>query len=155
MIFVHLNADFLDRDFEFKNQFLDYKESKEVIEKRVYIKICVDDLLFLIPLRRNISQLKSNTSLRGCFYEVPSTVRSNAGLDFTKAILVEEKDILPSKGQIASSQKKKIINDYTQIESMYEKYYKDFKKSLKKGRTSRDQKFKYCVLRNLEDIIIE
>lgn len=151
--FVHLSSNYLDSEFIFRKQLLDIDEDKEAREKRVYVKVCIDDLLFLIPLRSNISNLTKNSALKNCFFEVPSSTRPNAGLDFTKAVLVENEDLIECDGAFAHSQKQRILSNYSLIESMYKTYYERFKKSLKKNRTDRDQEFKYCVLRNHEDKI--
>lgn len=151
-----LDLNFFNQSFAEPEQVQDYTKSEAERQRRVYVRLQFDGLEFLIPLTKSVANLSKNRNpdLQKCCYVIPSSTRPEAGIDFTKAILVQPNWILPVTQGIANSQEQLIIADIAKIDRAFGKFYKDFKKDLKKDRLQFNTKFRFTVLKEFKAQIL-
>lgn len=151
-----LDSDFFNQDFEKPEQVQDYTKSDAERQRRIYIRLQFDGLEFLIPLTKTVAKLSTNRNpdLQKCCYVIPSSTRSEAGVDFTKAILVQPNWIMPVTQGIANSQEQLIIADIAKIDRAFGNFYKDLKKDMKKNRLQFNTKFRFTVLKEFKSQIL-
>ncbi|MDR2599956.1 MAG: hypothetical protein LBC73_06735 [Oscillospiraceae bacterium] len=111
----------------------------------IFISLKYKGNQFYIPLRQHIDLTIGNIG-----YSLPSSTRPNAGLDFRKALIINnDLYILPlTVVEIASSQMKKITNDIMTIEALFIKYVDGYVKTAVKKRENIDRLYKFSTLHN-------
>ena len=100
---------------------------------------------FYVPLRKSI-----NLDMGRIGYYVPSSTRPEAGLDYRKALIVNDSRYVGSSASVAisSSQMTKITNDLPIIENSFIGYVKGYIKSFHKKREKIDRLYKFSTLHN-------
>lgn len=131
--------------------FEDFPHLMEIMEtdNRVYLGIILkmDKNNYFIPLR---SRAPKDPVYRKSIYPIPSNTRPDAGLDMRKALIVNDPKYITviSNPKIANKQMKKINNDISTIENMFEIYVRGYKRAFRKDRIERELPFKYSTLKN-------
>ena len=100
---------------------------------------------FYLPLRKSV-----NLDIGRIGYHVPSSTRTDAGLDYRKALIVN--DCVYVQGTtsvpISSSQMNRITKDLQTIENSFINYVKGYIKAARKKREKIDRLYKYSTLHN-------
>lgn len=124
---------------------------QEIMEKenRVYLGIVLnmDSNNYFIPLRTNAP---TGPQYSKSIYPIPSSTRPNAGLDFRKALIVNDMRHVRiiENPQVANSQMREIGNKIATIENMFGIYVNGYLKAVKKNRVQRELAYKYSTLQN-------
>lgn len=147
---------FFKRNFDDPEEILDKVKGKRAQEGRVYVcvKIELESNTYLVPLRRELGSMVKNPKLSAGYFRVPSSTKPNAGLDFRKTIIVNDKSLYTiSDAEIARSQKTIMQENLEEIKTSVTSYVDGFKKAVKKDRNKRDLLYKYSALNNfLEEL---
>ncbi len=122
------------------------KDRPQVLQKnRGYgiVSVTVNDLTFAIPLRSNMNH---NNGLKTIFQKRGGDKVWN-GLDYSKALLVEESDL----ARVAFKPREqaeydKIQKNKDKITSDFEKYVKNYIVCAEKGTSSTDKRYKFSTL---------
>lgn len=111
----------------------------------LFISIYHNGNQFYVPLRQNI-----DLSIGGIGYPLPSSTRPNAGLDFRKALIVNDSNYIQSLPTItiSSSQIGSLRANIATIESSFLNYVKGYVKSALKNRERVDRLYKFSTLHN-------
>ena len=134
-----MNLIILSEDFYSK-----YGSKIEVLDKKNRPYICltiqIEDKTFAIPLRHNINH-------PFCFYTIKP-----AGLDYTKAVVIENKSyISPDRPWIDSKEWKLIKKNENKIYYEFRKYFRQYKRALVHPDNPRSKVFlKYSALQYFE-----
>lgn len=147
----HYSLVFIKNDY-----FLDHPDLKEILKSdkmdesnrvHLFLNIRYKENNIFIPLRSNIDPMPK-FGLIG--FAVPSKARPNAGLDYRKILIINDLDYIefPDYMKIPVSQQKLINQGISTIEAQSIDYIKGYEKSFKKGRTLKDNKYKYSSLCN-------
>jgi len=109
----------------------------------LFINVNYNGNQFYIPLRSNVKHGNSG-------FSVPSSTRSNAGLDYRKALIVNDSKYIqrPSIVKIPSSQINHIQSNITAIAKGFSSYVSGYIKSANKNREHLDSKYKFSTLHN-------
>lgn len=111
----------------------------------LFLRIQIDENNILVPLRTNLPKL-TNTNIG---YSIPSKNKPNAGLDYRKILIVEDRYIIPINNlNIPKSQQRAISENYKTIEKQVNNYIKNYKKAVEKNRHFIDKRFKFSTLHN-------
>lgn len=135
--------------FKHKSNYLEMLNPNNLAKQssRFYLSIetMYNGCSFFVPLRRNIDLTI------GCIgYPVPSSTKPHAGLDYRKALVInDDKYInhLETCG-ISSSQMNKMFIEKHMIERSFIKYVERYVKAARKNRENIDKLFKYSTLHN-------
>lgn len=139
---------------QYNEQLLDVTKSSKDQVRRAYVCLILQDEFntYLIPLKTSIKDQKDDRTLQGTYYEVPSSNRPDAGLDFRKIILVNDSnDYTIEEAKISYTQKKIIQDNFDDIKKEAIKYIEGFKTAAKKKRIERERKFRFAALTNFID----
>ena len=119
---------------------------KNTQRKYIFLSVKYDGNTIFVPLRSVLPNLSN--ALIG--FPVPSTERPNAGLDYRKALIINDLDyiLMPTENTIPSSQQKILDANYETIEAQVIQYIKGYKKAALKNRHHKDCKFKFSTLHN-------
>lgn len=117
------------------------------------LKITADGNDYYLPLRNNLGADVRPFGRIG--HSVPSASRSDAGLDYRYALIVNDSRYIdiPSTQKIPNSQMNKITADYSAIVSEFTVYLNGFKKALRKNRVSREALFRESSLINFSSVL--
>lgn len=144
---------------EYNQQLLDVSKAARERESRAYVCLILKDEFntYLIPLKTSIKDQVNDPTLNGTYYEVPSTARPYAGLDYRKIILVNDSnDYTIEEAKISAAQKKIIQDNFEEIKKGAIKYIEEFKKVAQKKRIDRERKFRFAALSNfLEELGVD
>ena len=103
----------------------------------------IDNHIFAIPFRTNM-----NHKYGFKFSESNLNTRSSTGLDFTKAVLVDNTKLLGEKVRIDSKEFKKLNKKCLFIKNQFEKYYYNYKKYVKGELNNKlSEAYKYSTLK--------
>jgi len=114
----------------------------------LYINIEINGNSFYIPLRKHVDIRMGNIG-----YAVPSSTKPFAGLDFRKALIVNDKTYIeaPQHVNVASSQMKNILNNMPKIEKLFNQYVNGYCKAARKKRATLDRLYKFSTLHNFHE----
>ena len=131
--------------------YLVYKQFKN--SDYLCLKITADGNDYYLPLRNNLGADVRPFGRIG--HSVPSASRSDAGLDYRYALIVNDSRYIdiPSTQKIPNSQMNKITADYSAIVSEFTVYLNGFKKALRKNRVSREALFRESSLINFSSVL--
>ena len=112
------------------------------------LKITNDGNDYYLPLRNNLGADVRPYGRIG--HSVPSASRSDAGLDYRYALIVNDSKYIeiPTTQKIPNKQWNKITADYNNIISEFTVYLSGFKKALKKNRINREALYRETSLIN-------
>ena len=112
------------------------------------LKITNDGNDYYLPLRNNLGADVRPYGRIG--HSVPSASRSDAGLDYRYALIVNDSKYreIPTTQKIPNKQWNKITADYNNIISEFTVYLSGFKKALKKNRINREALYRESSLIN-------
>jgi len=135
--------------FDDNSSFIEVLDSDDSVKRtsRMYVFISIkhNGNVFYVPLRSNIALSNKITC-----YSVPSSTKPKAGLDFRKALIINDDSYVQKicYPEIASSQMNKLNSDISTIENLFINYVKGYIKSASKKREKRDYAYKYSTLHN-------
>lgn len=120
---------------------------KQIQRKYIFLRFKYNENNLLVPLR---TEMPDMSKLGQVGYRVPSEKRPNAGLDYRKILIVNDKKYIetPQYLKLPPSQKKIINTNYNTIKNQVIGYVTGYIKSANKNRHLRDKKFRFSTLRN-------
>ena len=102
-----------------------YSNCNEILKKedRPYCVALfeVDGIIFAIPFRTHINH-------KNCYIFKNSTRSENAGLDFTKAVVIKDDIFIGEEAWVESSEYSEFINKHKVIANRFNKFIKNYKK---------------------------
>jgi protein AbiQ len=142
---VFIKQGYFDKNKHFIEMLDPQDQAKQSSRCYLFVAIKHNGNNFYIPLRENI-----NFSIGNIGYPIPSSTRPNAGLDFRKALIVNDPMYIQNLNQvsISSSQMKKISNDIGAIEKQFSRYVLGYVQAALKGREKIDRLYKFSTLHN-------
>lgn len=136
-----------------------YSQHKEYVEildrndhekrkKRMFLYLHIEykGNNIMIPFRTTI---KDNVN-KSCYYPLPTNTRPKAGLDYRKALVINDQRMYEEVSQyrIPNAQQKRIENNYITIQRQMVSYINGYIKTFRKHRVDREEKYKYSTLQN-------
>ena len=109
----------------------------------IFVSTSYKENQFFIPLRSNIKHGSMG-------FSAPSSTRPNAGLDYRKALIVNDDKYIhrPNVVKIPSSQRNHIQANIVAINNGFSNYVNGYIKSANKKREHIDSKYKFSTLHN-------
>jgi len=133
--------------FKDKRAFVEMLDAGDVNKQssRSYLRVSAGALVFFVPLRKKINFCDKRMG-----YSLPSETRADAGLDFRKALIVNENEYFLSEkhGKISPMQEKKFETERARIEYLFANYVNGYVKSVRKKREKIDALYKFSTLHN-------
>ena len=122
--------------------------TKQAHRTYLCLKITADSNDYYIPLRNNLGADVRPYGRIG--HSVPSRSRSDAGLDFRYALIINDSSYIeiPETPKIPNVQLNRITNDYYKIEHEFKVYLNGFRKALRKGRIQLEALYRESSLIN-------
>ena len=103
----------------------------------------VDSHIFAIPFRTNI-----NHNYSYIFSKTSRETHNSTGLDFTKAVLVDDETLLGSEARIDDKEYAELNKRYFYIRNQFIKYYNGFKKYIRNDLNCKQtEAYKYSTLK--------
>jgi len=138
--------------------FVDYPDlKKEANSKatRIYlgVTIKINNNNYFIPFESKLHKAPSLVNVAQ--YAIPSNTRPNGGLNFEKALIINESKYIKEtttiqQSIIANSQKNILLNSQKDITTQFESYIKKYIKACKKGREKKEFIFKFSTLHHFK-----
>lgn len=125
-----------------------YKDCNEILHKEnrpyFFLTLEIDGLMYAIPFRHHISHSYAFRTIE------------NAGIDFSKAVVViDESYISDINVNIDSAEYKILKRNENKIKVSFNRYIKQFKKALKNKHIPRNRNFiKFSALQYFEEYLI-
>jgi protein AbiQ len=135
--------------FRDKRDFVEMLDSGDVNKQssRSYLRVSAEHngFVFFVPLRKKINFCDKRMG-----YSLPSETRADAGLDFRKALIVNENEyfLSPKQGRVSPLQTKKIESERARIEYLFFNYVNGYVKAARKKREKIDTLYKFSTLHN-------
>ncbi len=121
---------------------------KEILQKEkcphLYVTIKINDVTWAIPLRSNIRNRPKIT-----YCEMEQLESSVEGLDFTKAIIVNENSFSDLFVRISNRRRQYINKNYSNIEKRFKRYLEVAYKLKENDRLDIDPRTKYSTIKRL------
>jgi protein AbiQ len=111
----------------------------------LYIAVKYNDNYFYVPLRKRVDLNIGNIG-----YSVPSSTKPRAGLDYRKALIINDEKYIKKLEYVdlSSSQMKKITTEIIAIEKSFARYVAGYVKAVIKKREKIDRLYKFSTLHN-------
>lgn len=140
--------------FTDNSSFVEMLDPNDLIKQsaRCYLYIGIQYLgnKFYVPFRKNI-----DFRIGKIGYPLPSSTRPNAGLDFRKALIVNNDSYIQqlSTIDISSSQMNKLSSDINTIETSFIGYVNGYIKAALKRREKIDKLYRFSTLHNFHNAL--
>lgn len=141
MNYLTLNKMYFDDHSNFRNMLDPNNRMKQIKRPYAFLKIVVDDISFLIPLRSNLNHPNG--------FKIPSSLKTKAGLDYSHALVYpQEKYILNNRVIISNEQYNMVKKNQDIIKKEFRNYIREYKKAVERGYVNKMGKFKNSTLVN-------
>ncbi len=140
----HYKLNYLSNEFYKKYDSVNYPEIENKIERPyMVILVVIDGNTFAIPFRTNIRH-----SYCYKFRNSQRTTQSVTGLDYTKAVIINDPSYIGKVARIDDSEYTELSNKYFFIISQFERYLSKYIEYVNGANTySNSKKFQYTTLK--------